>query len=286
MNAFAKYDQFDDLRKRYPNARLKLKATIDGRERTQSREMNGQISNAKGEFLYPDSKYYRLGTAPAQWCINDRETCYIVFLDNKEVKENREELRELKEKLQENNQEQQEQKEEQTKIENLLFPDEIAGVKRGKPMSIEKANEGHVNPKYALGGGYRINCQSCVVNYELRLRGFDTETLPNTKGSTLETLSRKTNLAWIDTKTGKNPDYLQSLNVKNATSCYKWLDETLQEGNRYTLEFAWAGRGNSGHIVSISKKADGLLLYDPQTSNKYTGKGLLNYFKRLSIRKL
>ena len=61
--------------------------------------MNGQISNAKGEFLYPDSKYYRLGTAPAQWCINDRETCTIVFLTEKEAKENREELRELKEEL-------------------------------------------------------------------------------------------------------------------------------------------------------------------------------------------
>lgn len=99
MNAFAKYDQFDELRQRYPNARLKLLATLDNRTREQSREMNGQISNAKGEFLYPDSKYYRLGTAPAQWCINDRETCTIVFLTNKEAKENREELRELKEEL-------------------------------------------------------------------------------------------------------------------------------------------------------------------------------------------
>ncbi len=97
MNAFAKYDQFDELKQRYPNARLKLLATLDDRTREQSREMNGQISNAKGEFLYPDSKYYRLGTAPAQWCINDRETCTIVFLTDKEAKENREELREERE---------------------------------------------------------------------------------------------------------------------------------------------------------------------------------------------
>lgn len=99
MNAFAKYDQFDELRQRYPNARLKLLATLDDRTREQSREMNGQISNAKGEFLYPDSKYYRLGTAPAQWCINDRETCIIVFLTNKEAKQNADDLKELKEEL-------------------------------------------------------------------------------------------------------------------------------------------------------------------------------------------
>lgn len=88
MNAFAKYDDFLDLRKRYGDrVRLKLISTIDGRERSQSALMNGYISNPMGMFLYPDGKYHRLGTAPAQWCINDRETQVIVFLDNKEVQE-------------------------------------------------------------------------------------------------------------------------------------------------------------------------------------------------------
>lgn len=87
MNAFAKYDEFLELRKKYPNARLKLKATLDGRERSQSALMNGQVSTPTGLFLYPDGKYYRLGTAPARYSINDREVQYIVFLDNKEVKE-------------------------------------------------------------------------------------------------------------------------------------------------------------------------------------------------------
>lgn len=88
MNAFAKYEEFLELKEQYPNARLKLKATLDGREREQSREMNGQVSNAEGEFLYPDGKFYKLGEAPARWCINDREVQYIVFLtDKKETKE-------------------------------------------------------------------------------------------------------------------------------------------------------------------------------------------------------
>ena len=66
--------------------RLQLHATWDKlpngkwRARTQSRDMDKQISNAKGEFLYPDSKYYRLGTAPARWSINDREVVVIVLL--------------------------------------------------------------------------------------------------------------------------------------------------------------------------------------------------------------
>lgn len=88
MNAFAKYDQFLDLRKRYGDkVRLKLISTIDGRERSQSALMNGYISNPMGMFLYPDGKYYRLGTAPARYAINDRETQIIVFLNDKEVQQ-------------------------------------------------------------------------------------------------------------------------------------------------------------------------------------------------------
>ena len=88
MNAFAKYEQFLELREKYGDkVRLKLIATIDGRERSQSAIMNGYISNPMGMFLYPDGKYYRKGTQPAQWSINDREDLVIVFLDEKEVQE-------------------------------------------------------------------------------------------------------------------------------------------------------------------------------------------------------
>lgn len=86
MNAIAKYDQFKDLKKEFNNCRLKLKAVIDGRERAQSRAMNGFISDEKGAFIYPDGRYYKLGAAPAQWSINDRETSYFVFLNDDEIK--------------------------------------------------------------------------------------------------------------------------------------------------------------------------------------------------------
>jgi hypothetical protein len=86
MNAIAKYEQLKDLNKEFNNCRLKLKAIIDGRERPQSRAMNGFISDSKGRFIYPDGKYYHLGSAPARWSINDRETSYFVFLNDSEIK--------------------------------------------------------------------------------------------------------------------------------------------------------------------------------------------------------
>ena len=71
--------------------RLKLLAVLDSRTRAQSAMMNGQISDEKGRFLYPDGIRCKLGEAAAQYAINDRETQYVVFLDNpqyaKELKE-------------------------------------------------------------------------------------------------------------------------------------------------------------------------------------------------------
>ena len=99
MNSFAKYDILRELKGKYSNARLKLKATIDGRQRTQSEAMNGFISTANGLFMYPNGQYYRLGTAPAQWCINDREVQYVVFLNENELKNERKILAEQADKV-------------------------------------------------------------------------------------------------------------------------------------------------------------------------------------------
>lgn len=99
MNAFAKFDMFNEMKSKYSNMRLKLKATLDGRERTQSKVMDGFISTASGLYMYPDGIYYRLGSSPAQWCINDRETQYIVFLNEEELKNERKRLQEQAEKV-------------------------------------------------------------------------------------------------------------------------------------------------------------------------------------------
>lgn len=54
--------------------RLQKVSVLDDRTRAQSASMDGQISNKKGEFLYPDGRYYVMGMQPKQWRINDRGT--------------------------------------------------------------------------------------------------------------------------------------------------------------------------------------------------------------------
>lgn len=92
MNAIAKFDQFRGMLKDYSNCRLRLKAEFDRlpngkyRARPQSRAMHGFVSDEKGRFIYPDGRYYHLGSAPARWSINDREVSYIVFLNDNEIR--------------------------------------------------------------------------------------------------------------------------------------------------------------------------------------------------------
>lgn len=156
-----------------------------------------------------------------------------------------------------------------------MYPDAIAGVKRGKEMTFDEADHGRANPNFSKGGGYTTNCQTCVVAYEARLRGYNVRARSNTPGSKLRTLSLHTNRAWINPATGKPPKYIvpsKSDAVTTPKRAVSWLDKTLQVGGRYTIQFNWKGRSSSGHIVSIKKGKSGQLsIFDPQTGKRTNG---------------
>ena len=135
----------------------------------------------------------------------------------------------------------------------------IHGIKPGEKMSFSQADSGHVNPKYGTDIGYSKNCQSCVVVFEARLRGYDVSVLPKTKGSVLEKLSRKCNWAWIDPKTGKPPEYIYDSSIKTANEYLEYVQEKVVQGGRYTIQFTWKGRESSGHIVNLDRTEDGEL---------------------------
>jgi hypothetical protein len=112
------------------------------------------------------------------WCGNCRHA-YGLYIDlDKEIEELDKEIKEL------------EDIEVTEEKDKGLFPDEIAGVKRGKKMTRDEANGEKPNPNFKQGLGYQENCQSCVVAFEARLRGYNVQTLPYKKGQKLEELSR------------------------------------------------------------------------------------------------
>lgn len=160
------------------------------------------------------------------------------------------------------------------KEEDASLPSKIAGAKRGDPMDETEADEGRPNPNLDKGIAYKINCQSCVVTYEARLRGYNVETLPNYEeaGSALYKLSKDTRLAWIDPLTGKKPDFIpHPASAKTVKSYLRWLNIAVEKGKRYTLQVYWKRSG--GHIVHIRRNSDDRLeIYDPQTGELFSYK--------------
>ena len=164
-------------------------------------------------------------------------------------------------------------------------PDTIAGTKRGKPMTHEQADEGRGNPRYEESREYRINCQSCVVAYEARLRGYDVEAIGRTnKNQVQETLARNAASAWIDPATGKAPEQLiNDPKIRTQKQVQKWLEQNMEEGGRYELSHGWKGtNGRNGHIVTVTKDSSGALrIFDPQNGKNYTGSDVTEYLGKV-----
>lgn len=154
---------------------------------------------------------------------------------------------------------------------------ENVGVKQGKPMSFEEANQGRGNPKFKRGTLYEVNCQTCVVVHELRLRGFDLGAKPKTSSTQLA-MSHDCTFAWIDPLTGQQPEAItvssapdnRNITVrkspKSMSNLRKNILEVTKEIGRYNFSYGWiSGKDRAGHIITAERHADGnLTFYDPQ----------------------
>lgn len=174
--------------------------------------------------------------------------------------------------------------EENYKVKDM---EEVLGIAKIENPDFSFIDHSHSNPNYSTHYGYekyRVNCQCCVVAFELRCRGYDVEAKGNDNLSSLA-LSRCTELAYIDPETNDCPKK-QELKSQSPAALYKELQRTIKENERYTFEFAWKGRGTAGHIVNIYKSEDGeLVIYDPQISYISKGEEVAEYLKHLKFKK-
>lgn len=168
----------------------------------------------------------------------------------------------------------------------------IAGVSIGEPMTHAQADTGRVNPLFKQSESYRNNCQSCVVAYELRLRGYDIEAIARDKTNTIqEALAHDSRIAWKN-KDGTDARFdfgggntwypkgrFNADEIPTAKRFEKKLLDILDQNGRYTLEFPWKGRNAGAHIVMLEKDVDQLVIYDPQSNRIYRGIQVSAYLK-------
>ncbi len=159
---------------------------------------------------------------------------------------------------------------------NALLP-----VVRGKIMNFTEADSGRANPLFetenALAIGYRTNCQTCTVAYELRRRGFNVEATPNPvlkgykKYTSFSRFCVSRNVDWRDrflTADGKRADYEWSEGIKDTgLARLKFIEDKTVAQGRYEVYCAWNGGGAHVYIVERQKDGD-LLWFDPQSGRR------------------
>ena len=159
----------------------------------------------------------------------------------------------------------------------------VSGVRKGDPMTFEEADGRSPNPFFGRGRPHAINCQSCVVAYEARRRGFDVMAMPRFRSDRADELAYDTSLAWIDPATGRKPNPRRLYNAGTPVGLLNELEASVGRGERYHLGFDWA-RSDCGHVVCIERDVGGkLFLYDPQTGEIVHGSKLIQYFGSVSL---
>lgn len=190
-------------------------------------------------------------------------------------------------------------------VEKLKFEQAAkeAGFERGVPMPIGLADSKHANPKYGelVDGScrsYTHNCQTCVVAYELRRRGYDVEA----KGAGVHrgfindyqySVARTARNAFVEIPVksfilnGNN--LIKSNTPKGRRQFVANLFDATKEEGRYFLSFKNRGRF-TGHIVVVeSTKDGGKLLVDPQCGKMISltdGAAVDKYFSKVDVKHL
>ena len=165
--------------------------------------------------------------------------------------------------------------------ENSLELEKELGVKKGKPMSVEDADEQKANPDYGKGRQYQINCATCAPAYALRERGFDVTAKGNVAGTLNRTAATGGEFSmWLNADGSpasptRTRTWMQDKGYKrmNATRYREFFEETCKEKGTYEVTVNWKARDDGGgHATILKRDEDGKLYYiEPQSYNKKAG---------------
>ena len=164
--------------------------------------------------------------------------------------------------------------------ENSLELDSDLGEK-GKPMSVEKADEQSANPDYYSGRSFQINCATCAPAYALRERGFDITAKANLPGTLNRTAAHGGEFSMWKNADGtpasptRTWTWMQGKGYKrmNAKRYREFFEETCKKKGTYQVTVNWKAADNGGgHATIIKRDKDGKLYYiEPQHYSKKQG---------------
>ncbi len=176
-------------------------------------------------------------------------------------------------------------------LANIRELNKVLPVMQGQIMDIAKADTGKPNPNFDIKGakvkGYRHNCQTCTMAYELRRRGFDVEAMrsPSSNKSKVNfyNFCERKGLDWHDRfleQDGSRPKYTWSTELfkNNIKSKVDFIENSASKTGRYEIYCEWKNGG--AHVFCLERQSNGNLLWiDPQSGKKGGAKVFNDYIK-------
>ena len=164
------------------------------------------------------------------------------------------------------------------KVQKLMYPDEIAGVKRGNIMTYNDVARKGVNPSYENDieqSNENSNCHACTLACECCRRGYSVNASSTLNNKKAEELAHNAFDLWIEKDTGKSCKWSEVDLDKETT--YDCLNRNIKQGERYELGmYPQLVEGDvdtiNGHVVCVDRSGDGQLrIIDPQRREYYIG---------------
>ena len=163
-------------------------------------------------------------------------------------------------------------------IDNVFAIEKNTGIRYTGEMEHQAADSGKVNPNYATGASFKNNCQTCVIVYELRRRGFNVEALARSYGNLQDAVAIDSRIAWKDLN-GKRIDFQNGRDKKFILQTKFGVSEKMadlelatQEDGRYFVSVAWKKSWGGAHVITAERKKGVLSFYDPQDNRAYSVK--------------
>jgi hypothetical protein len=169
-------------------------------------------------------------------------------------------------------------------IKNVHSVEDALNIKQGAPMTHKEANGHKSNPNFQpkIENEWSSNCQSCVVSYELRRRGYDVESNSRVdgSGSMTDKLARKTEMVW-KTVDG-NPVNKQNVKGTSDDEINEGINSLTKNIGRYHIDWIWKQQKITskvyGHIIVAERfENGGFRLYDPQTGENIDWKSIVPF---------
>lgn len=163
-------------------------------------------------------------------------------------------------------------------LKNIKELNAILPVIQGQIMPFAIADHKRPNPNFTLPNardlGYKTNCQTCTLAYELRRRGFDVEALASPKGTAQEYWAwAKQNGITFDnnflTADGNPATFTYEGYCKTVSSREAFINRETKTVGRYEVLCSWKPNSKgivTSHVFIVERQESGYLLwYDPQS---------------------